>query len=390
MCGIVYSKSFNNKDVTKEVLQRFEFQRNRGTTSFGFYIPERDQLTHNIKESRIKRLLRRDKGKNHEILFHHRLSTSTADVRSACHPFSTKDFFENNYVGVHNGMIFNDSELEKEQSKLGINYVSRQPDGRFNDSEALIYDIARYLEGEKEDITASGTIAFVIIKRDSNGKPRTLFFGRNTGNPLVMQKDKDGITLSSLGKGEIVEPNRLYSYDYETGKLDKRYMNIPQSYRSYSTPYVSGYKKTVPDYTPAKSASTVKRFTDDWLMYHKSGTTKEIYDVKSGFLLRVGTVFQIRDSISRDAKHNNEKAADIAMVEASMAEKELTRLTDLIMLSKSNEQYESYSHRWTVINEYMKELLKMAEDFEVEHFYDEFNTPPDGITEGDRQLAIAV
>ena len=100
--------------------------------------------------------MKRSKGSNHEVLFHHRFSTSTADVPNACHPFSTKDFFKNNYVGVHNGVIGNDDELEKQHLELGINYISRQTNGQFNDSEALIYDIARYLEGEVDELHPLG------------------------------------------------------------------------------------------------------------------------------------------------------------------------------------------------------------------------------------------
>ena len=95
-------------------------------------------------------------------------------MRSACHPFSTKSYFKNNYVGVHNGVIINDAELEEEQARLGIRYVSRMKDGAFNDSEALIYDIARYLEGEVDCLTACGSIAFIIIKRNPEGEPETL------------------------------------------------------------------------------------------------------------------------------------------------------------------------------------------------------------------------
>ena len=177
------------------------------------------------------------------MLFHHRFSTSTADVPNACHPFSTKDFFKNNYVGVHNGVIGNDDELEKQHLELGINYISRQTNGQFNDSEALIYDIARYLEGEVDELTARGSIAFIIIKRNKDGKNKTLFFGRNNGNPLKMKMTKHSLTLSSQGEGKDVEANQLYSYDYETGELKKRYLLIPYyessgySNYGYNTPY---------------------------------------------------------------------------------------------------------------------------------------------------------
>lgn len=257
ICGIVYSKNFHGRDSTVTVLKRFEAQRTRGTTSFGFYLPKTNKLCHNVKEGRIKSLLRRSKGENSEILFHHRFSTSTPDVRNACHPFSTKDTFENEYIGVHNGVISNSKELQGAHKPLGIEYVSVQPDGRFNDSEALIYDIARYLEGDVTKLTAAGTIAFVIIKRNKSGKPVTLFFGRNYGNPLKMKITKNSLTLSSQGEGEDVEANQLYSYDYDTQKILKRPLTIPSSNYGYSG---RGYQP----YTPPKSGAAHAHSQQAW------------------------------------------------------------------------------------------------------------------------------
>jgi predicted glutamine amidotransferase len=145
-----------------------------------------------------------------EVMFHHRIPTSTINVRNACHPFSTKDYFENQYVVIHNGVLHNEDLLKKEHDKLGIQYVSVQENGRFNDSEALAYDLARYFEGQVDTLTARGSIAFIAVKRDEAGKPVCLFFGRNYGNPLKMKRTKYSLTLSSEGKGEDVEAHTLY------------------------------------------------------------------------------------------------------------------------------------------------------------------------------------
>lgn len=232
MCGIVYSKSLVGKPVNRTIAKRYLAQRRRGTDGFGFYTPETDRLTHNVREGRILSLLRRNK-KATEILFHHRMPTSTANVRNACHPFSTKDYFEHNYVGVHNGVLWNEDELRKEHEKLGIDYVSEQIDGAYNDSEALIYDLARYIEGQVTHLTAEGSIAFIICQRDKKGKPTAVFFGRNEGNPLVMKKTRKSFTLSSEGKGENILPNTMYKYDYDTGVISMSPCRIP-SYSSGS------------------------------------------------------------------------------------------------------------------------------------------------------------
>lgn len=170
------------------------------------------------------------------------MPTSTPNVREGCHPYSTKDYFENNYILVHNGVVRNTETLQAEHKKLGIDYVSLQETGRFNDSEALAYDIARYLEGEKTYITAAGSIAFIAIKRDKAGKPMTLFFGRNNGNPLRMKKTKFSLTLSSEGEGELIEANYIYSFSYDTYELTRRECTIPSGWSPspYSRPTTYG------------------------------------------------------------------------------------------------------------------------------------------------------
>lgn len=230
MCGIVYSKSFNGKPVNATIENRYLDQKHRGREGFGFYIPETNQLLHNPKEYRALTHLRRAK-KATSILWHHRMPTSTENVRNACHPFSTKDHFKHNYVVVHNGVLWNEPELKKVHDSLGIKYVSEQPDGSFNDSEALAYDIARYLEGDVGFITAEGSIAFIAIQRSKKGKELAVYFGRNEGNPLVLKRTKKSFTLSSEGFGEIIDPNTMYRLDSKTGALTRSPCRFP-SYKA--------------------------------------------------------------------------------------------------------------------------------------------------------------
>lgn len=198
-------------------------------------------MVHHVRENRIKKLLKRAERK--EVMFHHRYSTSTVDVRNACHPFSTKDHFDDNYVFVHNGVVQNPQELKAQHEKLGIKYVSTQPNGSFNDSEALMYDVVSYLEGKTDKMTAYGSIAFICIKM-VDGKPSTLFFGHNSGNPLVMKKTKNSITVSSEGEGVALPIDTLHMYDYDTQLLRTTPMTIPRykPYASYSG-YTPGYQQ---------------------------------------------------------------------------------------------------------------------------------------------------
>lgn len=231
MCGIVYARNSLGKPVNRKVLKRFRAQRLRGTDGFGFYLPEVDRLTHSPRESTIVRQLKRFDSS--EVLFHHRFPTSTKNVRNACHPFSTRlndKLFKRRYILVHNGVVQNDTELEEAHSKLGISYVSDQG-YTFNDSEALLYDIALTLEGKQDKMQAHGSIAFVCMELNKKGKPIKLHFGRNYGSPLNMTYTEKELVLASEGSGEPIDEDTLYSYDYDKAALTTQGFEIP-AYRA--------------------------------------------------------------------------------------------------------------------------------------------------------------
>ena len=275
MCGIVYSKDFNDKPVVNTIIKRYKDQRGRGSQGFGFFVPQKNRLTHNTKEGRILNLLQREVGS--EILFHHRYPTSTGNVRNACHPFSTKDVFENNYVIVHNGVLRNEHELKRDHEKLGIKYISEQDDGRFNDSEAMAYDVASYLEGKQDSIKSSGSIAFIAIRLDKSGKPRALFFGRNSSSStLKMKKTENSLTLSSEGEGTMIEADQLYCFVYDTKELSKRYCKIPGGYiwKQYNHSPSSYYGHKGPSKVPLSPEKRTNFFIDNTVESSIVGTSK--------------------------------------------------------------------------------------------------------------------
>lgn len=232
MCGIVYRKSLINSNIARDVLNMYKNQRSRGTEGFGFYIPDRKRIVYNTQEQGIVKTLKRTTAT--EMLFHHRMPTSTDNVLNACHPFRI-ELNKNIYVIVHNGYLSNENELKKEHDSKGYKYRSIQPDGRFNDSESLAYDIALFLEGEQTELKSKGAIAFIAIR---NGQ--TIYFGRNAQSPLVYNLNDRHLTIRSEGKGIDCETNQLYIY--ENNQITKEPLEIPE----YS--YTSGYGWTSPGY----------------------------------------------------------------------------------------------------------------------------------------------
>lgn len=244
MCGIVYAHDFNGKPVNNGILQQFDKQRSRGVEGFGLFDGDYQNIVKESKEDSIlKWLVKYDSSM---ILFHHRRPTSTINVKRAAHPFSTKDYFgDTQYILVHNGMIWNSDDLFDEHIKEGIQYQSLLQDGTFNDSEALLWDLALFLEGKQEKLNVEGGIAFICIKK-VKGKLTKMFFGRNS-NPLNMYMDKGGITLSSEGKGDPILRDNLYIFNYDTQKVSNFELEIP-SYTSKSNNTCSTYQYTDSNY----------------------------------------------------------------------------------------------------------------------------------------------
>lgn len=275
MCGIVYKKSLNGTPVNQAVKQLFKNQRDRGIDGFGFYIPKLDRLAHNTREHRILSLLGKPEFEADEILFHHRYPTSTSNVQNACHPFSTRSnakLFDNNYVLVHNGVVTNPDTLKTEHEKLGIKYVSEQSDGRFNDSEALLYDLALYLDGKQDELKATGSIAFIVLM---NGK--RLFFGRNYGSPLKYNLTSRGLSVKSEGAGEDVEANKLY--EFVKGSFIVKDLDIPSGY-TYTGSYTGSYTNAEYD-TYIDQNGQLRYFDDDEVTGMVTTTTA--YDLLEDF-----------------------------------------------------------------------------------------------------------
>jgi predicted glutamine amidotransferase len=238
MCGLVFSHNRDGHAVNKQVLRQYHNQKQRGKDGYGVYDASRNFMVHETTEKRITKYVKRHP--SNSLMFHHRMPTSTKNVKTACHPFSTgKQFGDTEYVLMHNGGIWNDISLYGDHYKNGIRYQSLLDDGSYNDSEALLWDFALYMEGQQAEMNAYGPMAFICMQL-TNGKPTMLYFGHNDERPLKMKRTKSSLFLSSEGKGVPLPEDVLYSYDYETGELDTKLVEFKawstkpsQSYSPY-------------------------------------------------------------------------------------------------------------------------------------------------------------
>lgn len=221
-----------------------------------------------------------------------------------------------------------------------------------------------------------------MIKRNKDGKPTTLFFGRNSGNPLMIKKTKHSLTISSQGEGKAAEINQLYSYDYDTGELTKRYMYIPyyksswnngSEYYGYSG---ANYNSSGAYHRPGwddeeadeqrllEQQELIEEFED----YNGYGTWvgEDAMSIinKGDFIPRSGTDAQIEHMIMLESKGDYSEAALACLVEAEEAEQEETRINKVIYEVATNEAYDDLCEYWYQINAYKGLMARMAEKFE--------------------------
>jgi len=220
MCGIIYAKNLTGKEPVNNLIKvLYQNQKGRGQQGFGFVglNAERIDTYRATGEKDIMRYLSRYQ--YDEMLFHHRNPTSTGNTLKSTHPFIIK-LNGKRYYFVHNGIIQNADELQGKHYKRNITYESCE-DGLFNDSEALAWDFCLWLNKEQEQMQAKGAVAFVCLETDERNHAAKLYFYRNSSAPLRIYRDKTLLVISSDGNYPAVEEDRLYCWDYQSGKVLK-------------------------------------------------------------------------------------------------------------------------------------------------------------------------
>jgi len=223
MCGIIYAKNLvDNNPVNNLVKILYQNQKERGQQGFGFVGLNNEQIsTYRATDEKgiIKYL---NEYHYDEIIFHHRLPTSTENTLKSTHPFVV-EIADKKYYFMHNGIIQNADKLKEKHSKKGIVYASlalEQSEGKewasFNDSEALAWEFCLWLLNKKKKIEAEGSVAFVCLETNKKThRALKLYFYRNDGAPLKIYKDKTLFLLSSEGSYAEAKKNWLYFWDYQ-------------------------------------------------------------------------------------------------------------------------------------------------------------------------------
>lgn len=224
MCGIIGAfDARKNAKVNSWVVDQYEEQHDRGRQGFsvtGWNGQGKVETKRSCTEAKFMFDLH---AKGYAfMLAHHRMPTSSMNALDQTHPIAVRhDGLKSDWLVVHNGVIRNCNDLKAKHKELGFGYATAHLEvsydkevEKFNDSEALAIEVARFIEGKTGEVGSIGSAAFVALELDKKtGRCTQVHFGSNGGNPLNVVHDECGIVLSSEGPGENCKANVLYSFE---------------------------------------------------------------------------------------------------------------------------------------------------------------------------------
>jgi len=261
MCGIIsiIKKEEDGIPTNTTISTMLTNQITRGQQGFG-YVSFDDVVTaytRRTTRTEIEAVMENNKSKS--IMFHHRLPTSTPNYADCAHPIRVShEELNHDYYVVHNGVISNDGVLRDKHIALGYEYITtiesivktknhKQCACRWNDSEALAIDLARFIEGKSMEIEANGSIAFIALQvNKQTNKVMRVFYGRNS-SPLTFKLTDNSLILRSEGETDSISPNVLYCLDIKTWKVESvevpigKIMSIGRVYSNYYDDYEDYY-----------------------------------------------------------------------------------------------------------------------------------------------------
>jgi predicted glutamine amidotransferase len=218
MCGIVaaINQGKAKEPVNQFIRDQFEDQKNRGISGFGAVVVNQDR-TYTLYRATEPSSIHVDLAlnKSRMIFFHHRTPTSSDNLISQTHPiFVSNESLKYDYLVMHNGVINNNHILKLDHEKLGFQYntelIYEDKSTKFNDSEALAIEVARFIECQTKELGTTGSWAFIALQiHKKQNKIEKVYFGRNM-NPLNLVMSWGTIKLSSEGPGEEITEDTLY------------------------------------------------------------------------------------------------------------------------------------------------------------------------------------
>jgi glucosamine 6-phosphate synthetase-like amidotransferase/phosphosugar isomerase protein len=231
MCGIVTGIYTGKKckAINNWIINQMEDQKDRGTEGFGAILIDANKNIKVKRSTEISKILI-DLYMNQApiILLHHRTPTSSDNKISQTHPIlvSNKSLKFDYYI-MHNGIVRNDDELKIEHNKQGFKYTTQETTKdyynnkitKFNDSESVAIEMAKYIEGKIKEMNIEGSAALVALQVNKTTRKATnIYFGRHS-NPLNLLREGTEILLSSEGPGKSIKENKLFRVSMKNFKI---------------------------------------------------------------------------------------------------------------------------------------------------------------------------
>lgn len=291
MCGLIGVFSKQNKRASQYAFELYRKQMKRGQRGYG-YIAIHDGVIVSIQRAKdevtIKPLLMRETAET--ILFHHRLPTSTDNSIGTTHPiFVSHSELQYDYYLAHNGSIKNSLLLQERHSKSGYEYTTEHkvyevaeykdtsrneiisaPVTKFNDSESLAIEFARYIEGLTTKIDIFGEVAFWAVAVEKGTKNvANIYYGRNHGRMLHSFESKKWFVITSE-TGSLIDPMSLFTFNLKDYSHTTDTLSIDEA-----RPYVQqtmGYRTYYDDY------ATIQRLPppSKWTLHNRKYTPEEV------------------------------------------------------------------------------------------------------------------
>ena len=222
MCGLVGILSQEGGEENQDfIMNQFQEQVSRGEKGFGLIEAGKDKIKVKRAVSGYKAMVDVARANSPILLFHHRQPTSTDNTIQQTHPILVShEELAYDYLIMHNGIIRNSTALYKKHTEeLGYVYTTKTLEvtqygsyyqtEKFNDTEAMAIELARYLDKLIPEVTIEGSMAFMGVRvNKKTRKAHSVFWGHNGSNPLRVKIEGKTIKMASeLTEGENAEEN---------------------------------------------------------------------------------------------------------------------------------------------------------------------------------------
>lgn len=424
MCGLVGLLSKKNKPVGQQVFNLYSQQKRRGSEGFGYIgINFQREITgiHRAKtEAEIRSKLMSDKSEI--ILFHHRFPTSTKNTLGTTHPiFVSNEELDHDYYFAHNGVISNAGVLKNRHEQAGYSYLTEFKEvtyaqysnnkseklletiSKFNDSESLAIELARYCDGQTNKVDTVGAVAFWGIQvSKTDGTVTKIYYGKNRGRDLGITRNKKYWGFASE-KGADVAPLKLFTLDLIIGEdietdlpiddFEKPVITTPTvGYGANSNTYARDTKKSLvnKEYTREEALETGHALTEFFTEDRPYGRVF-IPNVWASFSNSRAKLIQERLPMLPTPASIAQRAIDMAQKERR--EKDQDKMEELCekmaKLENQREKIEEFLNSGQAYSsKYFKRRLEKIEQ-ELEEIHSNFATLPFSEDEVDEYLDLA-